>query len=132
MTGNLAVFDPMVRKHLFNLLHKVYTHQNILPGLGPKIRFIQGDKIETPTFIRENRLKIDYSFYITNQIMKPIQQLFSLVLKDLWTIQGKPSKVVQFQQDIQDLSRKADPTKLADKIEALKNKEVKALLFDDY
>jgi hypothetical protein len=64
--------------------------------------------------------------------MKPIQQLFSLVLKDLWTIQGKPSKVVQFQQDIQDLSRKADPTKLADKIEALKNKEVKALLFDDY
>jgi hypothetical protein len=112
------------------------------PASGDRIPFIfivndkrdalQGDKIETPTFIRENRLKIDYSFYITNQIMKPIQQLFSLVLKDLWTIQGKPSKVVQFQQDIQDLSRKADPTKLADKIEALKNKEVKALLFDDY
>jgi DNA polymerase elongation subunit (family B) len=112
------------------------------PASGDRIPFIfivndkrdalQGDKIETPTFIRENRLKIDYSFYITNQIMKPIQQLFSLVLKDLWRIQGKPSKVVQFQQDIQDLSRKADPTKLADKIEALKNKEVKALLFDDY
>jgi DNA polymerase elongation subunit (family B) len=112
------------------------------PASGDRIPFIfivndkrdalQGDKIETPTFIRENRLKIDYSFYITNQIMKPIQQLFSLVLKDIWTIQGKPSKIIQFQQDIKDLSRKTDPAKMADKIEALKNKEVKALLFDDY
>jgi DNA polymerase elongation subunit (family B) len=101
--------------------------------VNPKRDALQGDKIETPTFIRENKLKIDYSFYITNQIMKPVQQLFSLVLKDIWTMQGRQSKIAQFQQDIQDLSRKTvDPSKLADKIETLKNKEVKALLFDDH
>ena len=100
---------------------------------NPKKDALQGEKIETPTFIRENKLKIDYAFYITNQIMKPIQQLFSLVLNNIWILQGKQSKMAQFKQDLTDLARKtADPTKLADKIEALKNKEVKALLFDDY
>jgi DNA polymerase elongation subunit (family B) len=112
------------------------------PASGDRIPFIyicndkkdalQGEKIETPTFIREHALKIDYSFYITNQIMKPVQQLFSLVLMDIWKLQGKQSKVSQFKQELNDLSRKTDPVKLADKIEMLKNKEVKSLLFDDY
>jgi DNA polymerase elongation subunit (family B) len=99
---------------------------------NPKKDALQGEKIETPTFIRENRLKIDYTFYITNQIMKPIQQLFSLVLPQIWTLQGRVSKIQQLSQDISDLTRKTDPSKLADKIDALKNKEVKSLLFDDY
>jgi DNA polymerase elongation subunit (family B) len=99
---------------------------------NPKKDALQGEKIETPTFIRENRLKIDYGFYITNQIMKPIQQLFSLVLPQMWKLQGRASKIEQFSQDISELTRKTDPTKLADKIDALKNKEVKSLLFDDY
>jgi hypothetical protein len=30
------------------------------------------------------------------------------------------------------LTKKTDPAKLADKIESLKNKEVKSLLFDNY
>ena len=112
------------------------------PASGDRIPFIyicndkkdalQGEKIETPTFIREHALKIDYSFYITNQIMKPIQQLFSLVLMDIWKLQGKQSKVSQFNQELNELSRKTEPVKLADKIEMLKNKEVKSLLFDDY
>ena len=42
---------------------------------------LQGDRIETPTFIKDNSIKIDYEFYITNQIMKPVQQVFALVLK---------------------------------------------------
>ena len=30
---------------------------------------LQGEKIETPIFIREKKLKIDYGYYISNQIM---------------------------------------------------------------
>ena len=47
-------------------------------GPGDRIPFVyiscknkkalQGEKIETPTFIAENNLKIDYSFYITFNI----------------------------------------------------------------
>jgi hypothetical protein len=112
------------------------------PASGDRIPFIyicnskkdalQGDKIETPAFIQENRLKIDYTFYITNQIMKPIQQLFSLVLPQIWALQGRHGKINQLNEEISALSRKTDPSKLAERVETLKNKEVKSLLFDDY
>ena len=99
---------------------------------NPKKDALQGEKIETPTFIQENRLKIDYTFYITNQIMKPIQQLFSLVLPQIWTLQGRAGKIHQLNDEIAALTRKTDPSKLSDRIDTLKNKEVKSLLFDDY
>ena len=43
----------------------------------------QGDRIETPKYIRENNLKPDYSFYITNQIANPVAQVFGLVVEKL-------------------------------------------------
>lgn len=42
-------------------------------------KLLQGDKIETPEFIRQNKLTLDYKTYITNQIMKPVAQIFELV-----------------------------------------------------
>ena len=43
----------------------------------------QGDRIETPTYLREKALKPDYTFYITNQIAKPVAQVFGLVVDRL-------------------------------------------------
>jgi DNA polymerase elongation subunit (family B) len=40
---------------------------------------LQGELIETPEFIKEQKLKIDYLFYLTNQIEKPALQFLSLV-----------------------------------------------------
>ena len=40
---------------------------------------LQGDKIENPKFILENNLKIDYLFYITNQIKNSLIQFFELI-----------------------------------------------------
>jgi DNA polymerase elongation subunit (family B) len=93
---------------------------------------LQGDKIETPNYIKENNLKIDYSHYITNQIMKPVQQVFALVLEKMWIMQNKRSKISKFQQEIKTLKNKTDPNKFDDKLDDLKNKEVKALLFDEF
>ena len=39
---------------------------------------LQGDRIETPDFITKNNLPIDYLFYLTNQIMKPVSQILDL------------------------------------------------------
>ena len=39
---------------------------------------LQGDRIELPSFIREHGLTPDYEFYITNQIAKPVAQVFGL------------------------------------------------------
>ena len=41
---------------------------------------LQGDRIETPSFIRDNGLTPDYAFYITNQIAKPVSQVFGLAV----------------------------------------------------
>ena len=46
---------------------------------NPSKDHLQGDKIETPDFIRQNKLNINYEMYLTNQIMKPVAQIFDLV-----------------------------------------------------
>jgi len=98
-------------------------------------KMLQGDKIETPTFIKENGLQIDYSFYITNQIMKPLLQLFGLVLEDIWLSQKPPRRVKanNFKKDIERLKLEMeDEKKCEKKISRMKDKEVQALIFDKY
>jgi DNA polymerase elongation subunit (family B) len=113
------------------------------PSSGDRIPFVyintpnkkgllQGDKIETPTFIKENGLKIDYSFYITNQIMKPVQQLFALVLEKIWEMQNKKPKIAKFKKEVELLRKSCDVEDFQDKLDKIKGKEVKTLLFDDY
>ena len=51
-------------------------------GRGPAPD-LQGDRIELPSYIREHGLKPDYAFYITNQIAKPISQVFGLAVESL-------------------------------------------------
>jgi DNA polymerase elongation subunit (family B) len=114
------------------------------PSSGDRIPFVyivtnnkkalQGEKIETPTFIKENGLKIDYSFYITNQIMKPVQQVFALVLEKIWTMQKKIPKIRNHQKEVDALKKEYydDIEKFEDKKETLRCKEIKVLLFDEY
>ena len=45
------------------------------------ITILQGNRIETPEYVIENNLKIDVEFYITNQIKKPILQIYDLIMK---------------------------------------------------
>jgi DNA polymerase elongation subunit (family B) len=115
------------------------------PSVGDRIPFVyienpdkkalQGERIENPDYITANHLKINYSFYITNQIMKPIQQLFALVLeqmKDFRKVKGHTLRV--WKKALDDLHKTwaAEPEKYKEKEDALRNKEVKALLFAPY
>jgi DNA polymerase elongation subunit (family B) len=94
---------------------------------------LQGEKIETPTYIKEKGLQLDYSFYISNQIMKPLLQLFGLVLEDIWRMQNKVAKVSKFRREIAELRREQeDNKKFEDKLAKMKDKEVKTLIFDKY
>jgi DNA polymerase elongation subunit (family B) len=58
----------------------------------------QGERIETPDFIVKNKLKLDYPHYITNQIAKPVIQIFELA--------GKGEKI--FDNLLQDYIYKRD------------------------
>ena len=51
-------------------------------GVGA-VPSLQGDRIEHPDYIEQNNLVPDYLHYITNQIMKPILQLYALCLSEL-------------------------------------------------
>jgi DNA polymerase elongation subunit (family B) len=55
----------------------------ILPPAGQKASNLQGDRIETPTWIREKGLEIDYKYYMEHQLMNPLSQLFGLVIEEL-------------------------------------------------
>ena len=109
------------------------------PRSGDRIPFVyiqtkgkvtlQGDKIETPTYIKENKLKIDYSFYISNQIMKPVQQVFALVLDKIPEFKIKKSL---FNRKLEKFKNSLTPEKYEKKKTDMKNKMVKELLFDKY
>jgi DNA polymerase elongation subunit (family B) len=115
------------------------------PKSGDRMRFIhfvqentqsnlQGDKIETPEFIIENNLKIDYTFYITNQLMKPLQQLFALSIIDIWKLNNKTlniRKINQYNTEIEQMKKKyIDFEEFMKKKEKLSCDKVNELLFE--
>ena len=114
------------------------------PSIGDRIPFVyienpdkkalQGERIETPDYITTNKIKINYSFYITNQIMKPIQQVFALVLEDMKDFKKKKGHTLRsWKKELEVLHKEYPETEIRKKKEdALRNKEVKALLFDAY
>ena len=126
LADRIASRDPGNKPSSGDRIPFVYIHNHNKKAL-------QGEKIETPTYIRENKLTIDYSFYITNQIMKPLLQLFGLVLDDIWKMQNKTSKIIKFKREIEGLKKTIeDNKKLEDKLSKLKDKEVKTLIFDKF
>lgn len=58
-----------------------YVYVNGMPGqLAPKL---QGERIETPDFIRKNNLDPDYKYYIQHQLQNPLGQLFGTMVDTL-------------------------------------------------
>ena len=55
----------------------------VLPPVGQQASKSQGDRIETPAWIREKGLEVDAKFYMEHQLMNPISQLFALVVEQL-------------------------------------------------
>ena len=49
-------------------------------GKPKKKHILQGDRIEHRDYIIQKKLNLDYNFYITNQIMKPVSQLLEIQL----------------------------------------------------
>ena len=91
---------------------------------------MQGDKIENPTYMKKHGLVPDYPFYITNQIMKPLAQIFALVLEQI--PQFKPS-LASFRRQVKTLKRKwsDDPNKMEREEDKLRTAAVKKIIFDD-
>ena len=113
------------------------------PSIGDRIPFVyiqnpdkkalQGERIEHPDYITANKIKPNYAFYITNQIMKPIQQVFALVLENIPSYKRQVPALKRSMEAWTDkLMDGEDEEKVKKKITDLRNKEVKKILFDEY
>jgi DNA polymerase elongation subunit (family B) len=113
------------------------------PSVGDRIPFVyiqnpdkkalQGERIEHPDFILANKIKPNYAFYITNQIMKPIQQVFALVLENIPSYKRQvPGLRRTIDGWIDKMKDESTDEKIKKKIADIRNKEVKKILFDEY
>ena len=92
---------------------------------------LQGDRVEHPDYIKEKNLKIDYLFYITNQIQKPVCQVFALALEEL-RIHGYKLPIDHFdrmKKQLQNGEKQLEPSKIREKIMDKKMDEVYKVLF---
>jgi DNA polymerase elongation subunit (family B) len=142
------IITKSLRGHYANpkqIAHKVLADRVTIrdpgnkPNAGDRIPFVyienkdkkalQGEKIELPDYVKEHKLKIDYSHYVTNQIMKPILQLYSLVLEKLPQIRNKPSLILKIKREIEEHTH-LETEKYLEKREKIRSNYVKKYLFD--
>jgi DNA polymerase elongation subunit (family B) len=101
---------------------------------NPNPKALVGDRIETPEYIVSNKCVVDYKYYITNQLMKPLQQLFGLAVEDIWKFKQKKQSIKQFGEEMKKLmiESKDDLEIFMKKKEKITSKHIKTLLFDTF
>jgi DNA polymerase delta subunit 1 len=113
------------------------------PKPGDRMKFVfihtknkkalMGERIETPEYIISNQLKLDYQYYVTNQLMKPLQQLFGLALIPIWEKQGKKSAIKDYYKEIARIENEFPDIEIRmKKIEKFCATKIKTLLFDKH
>ena len=76
--------EDMARHMLRTDKYKEEHHDKCKKALTKKI--LQGDILETPQYIKEQKLKIDYKYYLDHQIQVPCLQIFALVMKNPYSL----------------------------------------------
>lgn len=93
---------------------------------------LQGDRIENPDYIIQNNLVPDYLHYITNQIMKPVLQLYALCLDQLPGYDKSDDYWDKIADELLEKPLYTDDIRRKNRIDNLKLQMVKELLFDKY
>ena len=100
--------------------------------VGDKQITLQGERVEHPDYIVANKLKTDSTFYITNQISKPISQIYALVLEQLpgYKHRNDSHYFEKLRRKYRDEGRDAD--KIQKKIEEIRIDMATDILFGRY
>ena len=152
--GNMDVNDLILSKTLrgfykdpTKIAHKVLADRigvrepGNKPAINDRIQYIyikndeaklQGDKIETLEYITQNNLKPDYLHYITNQIMKPVLQLYSLCLTNLCDYKETDEYWERVENELMKKEMYKDETRRKNRLENLRLLKVQELLFDEF
>jgi DNA polymerase elongation subunit (family B) len=76
LAARMAIRDPGNKPQLNDRIPYVAIE------IQSEKKLLQGDVIEHPEYIIKNNLKIDYLFYLTNQIMNPSIQFLKLIVDE--------------------------------------------------
>jgi len=79
LADRMAERDPGNKPASGDRIPYVYVQS----AIGQQAPSLQGDRIETPSYIKEKGLKPDYMFYIDHQISNPLCQLFGVVVEQI-------------------------------------------------
>lgn len=120
--------DPGNKPQSSDRIPYVYIRQPSVGPLEKKTKILQGNRIEHPAFIRENNLEPDYEFYITNQIMKPVLQVYGIVAEQLTGSKGEEHYKNIYDTLVSEYHN--DVRKINDKMIQIRENDVKQLLFD--
>ncbi len=71
----------------------------VMPEKGKPVPELQGDRIETPDYIKQAKLEPDYEYYIQHQLMKPLGQLFGLMVERM---EGCPYSAGSIKDDMRE------------------------------
>jgi len=125
LADRIAKRDPGNKPSVGSRIPFIYIQTKIKPKL-------QGDRVEDPEYIRLHHLKPDYSYYITNQIMKPVTQIFNLLLEQMSKFNSKTTNR-RYKQDLAGIKIKfvGDEIKIVEKTRVLRDKTVKKIIFED-
>ena len=105
------------------------------PSVGERLQYVyiqsdkklQADRIETIEFVQKNKLKLDSTFYVTNQIQNPVAQLFALCIDQLEGYREPSRTYVSVLRDMLDDGTDLEEATLS--VLKLKEKQLDSMLF---
>jgi hypothetical protein len=80
----------------------------ISPKAGQEACKLQGDRIETPLYVKDNSLIPDYKHYIEHQLQNPISQAFGLLLERIPGFNPSMLQKCPVKPDIMDADKMLD------------------------
>ena len=106
----------------------------LLPPEKARKTLMMGDRIETPEFMIDKNLRLDYAYYIEKQLLNPIKQLFGLILEPILEYKGRGREIAGVRRDLEALRETSgnDLEDYMDKREKYCTKRVEELLFSEY
>lgn len=153
--GNCPIDDLVITKSLRadykdpdKIAHKVLAERmgERDPGNKPQVndripfvyiampgakKVLQGERIEHPDFVKAKRLKVDYDFYITNQIMRPVCQLYSVMWEKIPGFRRVGGAPLDYNVQYKKLSKEIGAAKAKDKVDAMKERDIEQFMFGD-
>jgi DNA polymerase elongation subunit (family B) len=127
LAERIASRDPGNKPQISDRIPYIFVQTTVT---DPKLKILQGDRIETIEFALQEKLVPDYAFYITNQIMKPILQIYALIVEQLPGFANAYPLNYLNQIERHMAADINDECKVAEKMETVREVVVKELLFN--